>query len=109
MSSNGPRFQESEGSWEEGGVGLSMAERRAVTKEMVGRYQKATKKQKGRMLDELCALTGWCRRQAVRALHDAASPRERSPLRARVRTYGPDVFEPLRGIWATLDGPTGKR
>lgn len=42
-------------------VGLSMAERKAVTRQMESRYEKASKEQKGVMLDELCALTGWHR------------------------------------------------
>lgn len=90
-------------------MGLSMAERRAVTKQMARRYAKASKKDKGRMLDELCALTGWTRRHAVRALAQAldAAPRpERAP---RPRRYGPEVLEPLRLVWATLNGPAGKR
>lgn len=44
-------------------VGLSMAERKAVTKQMVGRYRKPSKDGKGKIIDELCALTGWTRRQ----------------------------------------------
>jgi hypothetical protein len=35
-----------------------MAERQAFSKEMAKRYAKASKKQRGVMLDELCALTG---------------------------------------------------
>jgi len=50
-------------------VGLSMAERKAVTKQMRTRYAKAIETQKGSMLDELCELTGWTRRHARRALH----------------------------------------
>jgi hypothetical protein len=59
-------------------VGLSMAERRAVTKQMARRYAKAPKKEQGRMLDELCALTGWSRRHAIRALAQAIDPPRRS-------------------------------
>jgi hypothetical protein len=36
-------------------VGLTMAERKAVTKEMAGRYRRSSKGERGRMLDELCA------------------------------------------------------
>ncbi len=90
---------------------LSMAERRAVTKEMAKRYARAGKKEKGRMLDELCALTGWSRRHARRALRGAVDgPRPRPPrVRGRPRTYGEEVLGPLRRIWATLGGPCGKR
>ena len=90
-------------------MGLSMAERRAVTKQMSARYHKASKGEKGRILDELCALTGWTRRHARRALAQAVSGRSRPPRPPRPRTYGTDVLEPLRFVWATLGGPAGKR
>jgi hypothetical protein len=86
-----------------------MTERRAVTKQMVKRYCKATKKDKGVMLDELCALTGWTRRHARRALHDQIDQRPRAPRNPGPRIYGPDVYEALRFVWATLGGPAGKR
>jgi hypothetical protein len=90
-------------------VGLSMAERRAVTKQMARRYRGGSKTEKGRMLDELCALTGWTRRHARRALAAALAGRPPSPRRPRPRTYGEDVLQPLRFVWATLNGPAGKR
>jgi len=90
-------------------VGLSMAERKAVTKEMLKRYAKGSKAEKGRVLDELCALTGWTRRHARRALASAAESRIDRPRRPRERTYGPEVLPALRRIWAVLDGPAGKR
>jgi hypothetical protein len=90
-------------------VGLSMAERKAITKEMARRYARASKPEKGRMLDELCALTGWTRRHARRALTTALAPRRDPPLPPRPRTYGREVAEPLMVVWATLNGPAGKR
>jgi hypothetical protein len=42
-----------------------MSERRSVIKVMGARYRKATQKQKGGMLDELIALTGYNRRYAI--------------------------------------------
>jgi len=86
-----------------------MEQRRAVTKHMAVRYNKATKGGKGRILDELTALTGWTRRHARRALRLALhpSPQVRRPERPRV--YGKEVLEPLTFIWATLNGPAGKR
>ena len=86
-----------------------MAERKAVTKQMARRYRGATKSEKGRMLDELCALTGWTRRHCRRALTEALAQRVPAPRRARARIYGEDVLGPLRFVWATLGGPTGKR
>jgi len=90
-------------------VGLSMAERRAVTKQMARRYEKATKGDKGRMLDELCALTGWTRRHARRAVAGVLRAPRNQPHRPRARTYGTEVLDPLKFVWATLNGPSGKR
>ena len=91
-------------------MGLTMAERKAVTKTMAKRYRRASRTEKTTMLDELCALTGWTRDHARRALRVAAAtggtPAARAP---RPRIYGEDVAEPLRMIWATLNGPSGKR
>jgi hypothetical protein len=90
-------------------VGLTLAERKAVTRKIAARYQKAPKSQKSRMLDELCALCDWNRDHARRALREALEPPK--PRRRPVRTplYGAQVLEALRVIWATLDGPAGKR
>jgi hypothetical protein len=90
-------------------VGLSMAERKAVTKQMARRYRRASRTEKGRMLDELCALTGWTRRHARRALAEALSGRAERPRRPRARVYGEDVLGPLRFVWAALGAPAGKR
>lgn len=87
-----------------------MAERKAVTKQMAKRYARARKGEKGRMLDELCELTGWTRRHAQRALHREMEPTTPAPARvSRPRIYGPEVVDALRIVWATLNGPTGKR
>ena len=64
-------------------MGLSMAQRKAVTKQMAKRYAKATKKDKGSMLDELCELTGWTRRHARRALVEPATKPRSTPRQTR--------------------------
>jgi hypothetical protein len=90
-------------------VGLTMNERKAVTKTMAKRYRAASKTEKTKMLDELCSLTGWTRDHARRAIRTslAGSPAKRSPARPRI--YDEEVAVPLRMIWATLNGPSGKR
>jgi hypothetical protein len=86
-----------------------MVERKAVAKQMARRYSSAGKGEKTRMLDELCALTGWTRRHARRALAEALTPAAPKPRKPRARIYGPEILEPLKFVWATLNGPSGKR
>jgi len=49
-------------------MGLTMGQRRAVTKAIATRYRRAGKADKGTILDELCATTGWHRSHARKAL-----------------------------------------
>jgi hypothetical protein len=65
-----------------------MGERKAVTKEMALRYRRASKADKGVMLNQLCALTGWHRDYARRALRTVAG-RPRTPRgQPRIRSVG---------------------
>ena len=45
-------------------MGLTVGQRRAVTKAIATRYKRADKVAKGVILDELCATTGWHRNHA---------------------------------------------
>jgi uncharacterized membrane protein len=47
---------------------LSMATRHEITKKYTREYKRASKKDKGRMLDDLVAVTGWSRANAQRAI-----------------------------------------
>ena len=94
-------------------MGLTMSERKAVVRQMAARYRRATKKDKGRLLDELVALTGYNRWYAVhllgRAVRHTAVVTKRGARRIRARRYDVGVLEALRRIWAIMDCICGKR
>ena len=86
-----------------------MAEKKAVTLAMRRRYKRGSKTIKASMLDELVALTGWCRNYASRALRREPKKGGGPETRGRKRTYTPEVMIPLHKIWASLDYACGKR
>ena len=97
-------------------MGLTMKERKAVTAVMRARYRRASKKQKGRLLDELVALTGYHRWYAVGLLRGHGRPpggwrgraQGRQP-RQRRRLYDAAVLAALRQVWVIMDCICGKR
>lgn len=71
-----------------------MGARREVLAAVAERYRSAGRSGKGRILDELCATTGWHRKHAVRALSAGAAGQvaraaegEGKPKRRRRRRY----------------------
>lgn len=83
----------------------AVAEYAAAVRE---RYRRATKGEKGAILDEVCRVTGYHRKAAVRLLGRSAAPRP-APRRGRPRRYSPEVLGPLRVAWEAADRPCGKR
>jgi Integrase core domain len=90
-------------------MGLTLAERKAVTQAAAIRYEQASKRGKSRILDELCANTGWHRNHARKALTAALGPTVVAPRKPRPVKYGPDVIEALTLCWTVLGMPAGKR
>lgn len=71
-------------------MGLTLSERRAVTEMTAIRYVVADRPAKSRMLDELCANTGWHRNHARKALKAALGPKVVAPRRSpRPRSTAP--------------------
>ena len=90
-------------------MGLTLAQRRAITEMTATRYQAASKRGKGVMLDELCANTGWHRSHARKALKAALAPTVVALRSARPVKYGPEVISALTICWTVLGMPAGKR
>ena len=97
---------------------VSMATKKEITKVTVRRYQRASKAEKSRILDEVCQITGWHRKHAIRVLNEPVEvPRKRGSVvllearetRGRKPVYTDEVLVTLRKVWATLDCPCGKR
>lgn len=100
---------------------LTMAERRTVTKEYSARYRKASRKEKGRMLAEFVASTGYNRVYGARLLRGHGARVQARPgvlvegsvrvrgERVRRREYGPEVLHVLVPVWETMDYICGKR
>lgn len=88
---------------------MTLGERRAVTLSAAIRYQGASKGGKSRILDELCANTGWHRSHARKALRAAAAPSFLAVRAPRPVRYGPEVIAALTVCWAVLGMPAGKR
>jgi len=88
---------------------ISMGARREVLAVVAERYRSAGRREKGRMLDELTATTGWHRKHALRALSamDARPPEEKAAPR-RGRKYDA-IRDALTALWEASDRVCGKR
>lgn len=91
----------------------------AITKEVAKRYKRATKRERGQILDEFCALTDYNRSYAARVLRKGALHKKKKgtaggrPVgmrgQGRKPIYTNEVRKALMTIWAILDCPCGKR
>ena len=84
-----------------------MAARREVTAAVAERYRAGRRREKGRILDELCATTGWHRKHAVRALRAKSEPLDEP--KPRKRRYGAATKDALVALWEASDRVCGKR
>jgi len=101
---------------------LTMRQKKAISKELRDRYQRASKKEKGIMLNEFIRLTGYNRSYAARALRikrvlgylNIAGKRikyvaDRKTKREKKRFYNKEVFMVLKKIWIICDYICSKR
>lgn len=91
---------------------MSQASRQEVTAKWQSRYLKASREEKGRILDEFVAITGVHRKSAIRALHRTVktSPKgQKRERRGRPKTYMGSTVSALERIWRVCDQICGKR
>jgi len=91
---------------------MNMTEKQALTAQIRNRYLKASKKEKGNILDEFVANTGYNRSYARRAIRQIAKRdllRKRRIVRVRQRTYGLELVPHLTDLWKMSNFVCGKR
>jgi hypothetical protein len=85
-----------------------MATRDELIVALAKRYRRCRRREKGLILDEFVALTGFHRKHAMRLLR-SGSPHERAGPRPGRRSYGEAVREALVLLWEAADRVCGKR
>jgi hypothetical protein len=91
--------------------GASVEPRRSVleyAQALRSRYFRASKGEKGKMLDEFTKVTGLHRKAAIRLLRRLGQPRM-GQRRGRLRQYGSGAAAALRVVWEASDRLCSKR
>jgi hypothetical protein len=88
--------------------GLGMGTRVELVRELGRRYRGASRIEKGKILDEFVALSGYHRKHAVRLLNRDQSTEARKVTSSR-RIYDEAVREALIVLWETADRICSKR
>ncbi len=86
---------------------ISMTTREELLKVLGIRYRMSSREEKGRILDEFTAVTGYHRKHAVRLLGREQNPKPGGHVGRRV--YDEAVLEALHVVWETADRICGKR
>ena len=86
---------------------MTIDERFKYLRKMKARYIKADRKERGRLLDEMEAITGLHRKSLIRLLNGSLERQPRSS--ERQVTYGPEVTAAIRVIARSLDHPCAER
>lgn len=73
-----------------------------------GRYGRAKKKEKGRILDEFCEATGRHRKAAIRLLGGRVGSGPPPKKKGRPERYGPELTRTLVKVWEAGDRMCGK-
>ena len=71
------------------------------------RYQRAGRRFKSKILDEFCAVCGYCRKYAIQLL--SCKPKVRRKRPGPKPQYGAEVLQPLKAIWCLSEQMCSKR
>lgn len=88
---------------------LSFQTRRELLQQMTPRYRQASTPEKGALLDEIAATTGYARRYAMWLLNHPQEGQHSSRPRRRHRQYGPEVQQALFLAWHAANRICSKR
>lgn len=86
---------------------MTIDERRKYLKMMRRRYRSANRRTKGKLLDEMEAVTDMHRKSLIRLMSGSLERKPRSQQRSK--TYGPEVDDALRVIDESFDGICAER
>jgi hypothetical protein len=91
-----------------------MSSRAEITARFAQAYVKASKADKGQILDRVVEVTGWSRDNARRRLTAATRPPgagrqvAKRPRRQRMPKYSYDALKVLQKVWAASGGQCGR-
>jgi hypothetical protein len=87
---------------------MSARAKREYVAAIYERYRQAGRREKGHILNEFCAVTGYHRKAAIRRLNHPA-PGAARPTRQRPRRYAALTIEAVRAIWTAAGYPWSVR
>ena len=88
---------------------MQRASRHDLVRALAPRYGHVSKCEKGRILDQVCEVTGYTRKYALTLLKDPPDEPAVKRTRRRSPSYGPAEVELLRLCWLVTDGICSKR
>lgn len=92
-------------------MGLTMSERKAVTKKLALDYRRGDRARKGQILDQVCELNGWHRAHARKALTQALVLKVEAPTTPAAALWGggdQGVAVPLGGAGHAVRAAAGR-
>ena len=88
---------------------VQQASRHDLARALAPRYVHASGREKGQLLDEFCAITGYTRKHALVLLSHPPAEQRVDERRGRPPSYGPAEVALLRVCWSATDGICSKR